>query len=155
MSQWSQPRLLPALPLLDAPYRLRHRAADLLRTGFKFSNSRRAIKSTVERLVPVLASRGGASAIASPLRASSPTDGAMHTQATDYHHAAINQPQMGKILSHLSCLATRIQRIVLTIRLCHLLKHPHQPPQEQVLALLQPFLDASRGCPSSTFTNTS
>ena len=126
MSQWSQPRLLPALPLLDAPYRLRHLAADFLRTGFKFSNCRRAIESTVERLVPVLASRGGAFEIVSPLRAPSPTAGAMHTQATDYHHAAINQPPMDRISSHSFCPANRVPDILFTIRLGHLRKHPHQ-----------------------------
>ena len=36
-------------------------------------------------------------------------------------------------------------RIDLTVRLCHLRKHSEQPPQEHILALLQPLLDVNGG----------
>lgn len=70
----------------------------------------------------------------------------MHTQATDYHDAAINQPSMDRISSHSSCPANRVPSINPAIRLGHLRKHPEQPPQEHILALLQPLLDVIDGC---------
>ena len=44
------------------------------------------------------------------------------------HHVAINQPPMGKLSS--SCHPPLPSR-----------KHPHEPPQEHILALLHPLLD--------------
>jgi hypothetical protein len=49
---------------------------------------------------------------------------------------------MGKILSHLSCLAIRIQRIDLAVRLGHLRKHSHEPPQEHISRYFNRFLMA-------------
>ena len=45
-------------------------------------------------------------------------------------------------------------RIDLPVRLCHLRKHPEQPPQEHILALLQPLLDVIAGVPHIQYIET-
>ena len=43
------------------------------------------------------------------------------------------------------CLANGDPFIDLAVRLGHLRQHPHEPPQEHILALLQPLLDVIVG----------
>jgi len=54
------------------------------------------------------------------------------------HRTATNQPPMDRISSPPPDLTNRVPSINPTIRLCLLRKHPHMPPQEHILALLQP-----------------